>query len=63
MAGPIIINSGFRNSRVNRLVGGVENSQHLFGQAADIRPKDSPPKQGEMERVSLVLVQTTPNPS
>ena len=40
VAGPIIINSGFRNSRVNRLVGGVANSQHLFGQAADIRPKD-----------------------
>ena len=38
--GPIIINSGFRNSRVNRLVGGVTNSQHLIGQAADIRPKD-----------------------
>jgi hypothetical protein len=37
---PIIINSGFRNSRVNRLVGGVKNSQHLCGQAADIRPKD-----------------------
>ena len=38
--GPIIINSGFRNSRVNRLVGGVGNSQHLIGQAADIHPKD-----------------------
>ena len=38
--GPIIINSGFRNSRVNRLVGGVANSQHLIGQAADIRSKD-----------------------
>ena len=38
--GPIIINSGFRNSRVNRLVGGVANSQHRLGQAADIRPKD-----------------------
>ena len=38
--GPIIINSGFRNSRVNNLVGGVKNSQHLLGQAADIRPKD-----------------------
>ena len=37
---PIIINSGFRNSRVNTLVGGVKNSQHLLGQAADIRPKD-----------------------
>jgi hypothetical protein len=38
--GPIIINSGFRNSRVNAMVGGVKNSQHLLGQAADIRPKD-----------------------
>ena len=38
--GPIIINSGFRNGRVNRLVGGVSNSQHLLGQATDIRPKD-----------------------
>ena len=37
--GPIIVNSGFRNSRVNALVGGVANSQHLLGQAADIRPK------------------------
>ena len=25
---------------VNRKVGGVSNSQHLVGQAADIRPKD-----------------------
>ena len=38
--GPIIINSGFRNPRVNALVGGVNNSQHLLGQAADIRPRD-----------------------
>ena len=38
--GPIIINSGFRNPRVNALVGGVRNSQHLLGQAADIRPQD-----------------------
>ena len=40
VVGPIIINSGFRNSRINALVGGVKNSQHLLGQAADIRPKD-----------------------
>ena len=37
IVGPIMINSGFRNARVNRLV------QHLLGQAADIRPAD--PKQ------------------
>ena len=40
VTGPIIINSGFRNADVNRQVGGVKNSQHLLGQAADIRPKD-----------------------
>ncbi len=40
MVGPIIINSGYRNPRVNALVGGVKNSQHLLGQAADIRPQD-----------------------
>ena len=37
--GPILINSGFRNPRVNALVGGVNGSRHLLGQAADIRPK------------------------
>ena len=40
IVGPIIINSGFRSEAVNRKVGGVPKSQHLIGQAADIRPKD-----------------------
>ena len=40
IVGPIIINSGFRNEAVNRRVGGVKNSQHLIGQAVDIRPQD-----------------------
>ena len=40
VVGPILINSGFRNPRVNALVGGVANSQHLLGQAVDIRPRD-----------------------
>ena len=40
VVGPIIINSGYRNPRVNTLVGGVKSSQHLLGQAADIRPQD-----------------------
>ena len=38
--GPIIVNSGFRCKSVNSKVRGVSNSQHLVGQAADIRPKD-----------------------
>ena len=43
IVGPIIVSSGFRSETVNRKVGGVRNSQHLIGQAADIRPQD--PKQ------------------
>ena len=38
--GPIIVNSGFRSEAINRRVGGVRNSQHLIGQAADIRPQN-----------------------
>ena len=33
---PIKISSGFRCERLNRAVGGVSNSQHTKGQAADI---------------------------
>ena len=32
---PIIITSGYRNSQVNKLVGGANNSQHMSGCAAD----------------------------
>ena len=32
----IYIKSGYRNSEVNKAVGGVSNSQHLKGEAADI---------------------------
>ena len=34
---PIIITSGFRSAELNKAVGGVKNSQHCTGQAADIR--------------------------
>lgn len=33
---PIHISSGYRNKELNRAVGGVWNSQHLTGEAADI---------------------------
>lgn len=33
---PVHINSGYRNSETNRLVGGVADSYHLKGMAADI---------------------------
>lgn len=34
---PIIITSGFRCAALNKIVGGVANSYHLQGNAADIR--------------------------
>lgn len=38
---PIIINSGYRCQKVNALVGGVANSYHLQGKAADIKTSSS----------------------
>lgn len=32
---PMIITSGYRCKRVNKLVGGVDNSQHMKGKAVD----------------------------
>lgn len=34
---PIIVTSGFRCKELNKVVGGANTSQHLTGQAADIR--------------------------
>ena len=34
---PIIIGSGYRCPELNKLVGGVKNSQHMTGEAADIK--------------------------
>ena len=33
---PIYVNSGYRSPELNKTVGGVANSQHMKGQAADI---------------------------
>lgn len=37
---PIYVNSGYRSKYVNWAVGGVDNSQHCEGKAADIRCHD-----------------------
>ena len=37
---PLSISSGYRCTRVNTAIGGVHNSQHLFGQAADTEVPD-----------------------
>lgn len=40
---PVIITSGYRCAYLNKLVGGKETSQHVMGQAADIRVKGMTP--------------------
>lgn len=37
---PISVTSGFRCPALNKRVGGVSNSQHLSGLAADLKSKD-----------------------
>lgn len=33
---PLILSSGYRCPRLNKAIGGVKNSQHIQGQAADV---------------------------
>lgn len=37
---PILVNSGYRCKRLNEMVGGVQNSMHTKGLAADFRTKE-----------------------
>lgn len=34
---PIIVTSGYRSPELNKAIGGAKNSQHMRGQAADIK--------------------------
>ena len=38
---PITVSSGYRSSEVNRRAGGATNSQHLYGEAADVKCADN----------------------
>lgn len=38
---PYLINSGFRTSQKNALIGGVKDSSHVKGLAVDLKAKDS----------------------
>lgn len=42
---PVTINSSCRCRIHNQMIGGSENSQHLFGRAADIVVKNKSPKE------------------
>ena len=53
---PIIITSGYRCPQVNRLVGGVDNSQHMSGCAADFHVGGFTPSM--MHQVFLYIFNT-----
>jgi len=42
---PLHINSGYRSPAHNKAIGGVKNSQHVLGKAADITSKNFTPAQ------------------
>lgn len=65
---PIGVNSGFRCEKHNKAVGGVPRSQHLVGEAADIRPAGrtahpsplipaSEPESPELMTLARIIVQ------
>lgn len=37
---PVVVSSGYRCAALNKAVGGASNSNHLFGSAADLQPKE-----------------------
>ena len=41
---PIIVTSGYRCEKLNQAVGGAKSSQHVLGQAADIKTVSDTPK-------------------
>ncbi len=50
----ICVTSGYRCPSHNARVGGVPQSQHVVGQAADIRPAEQ--KDGALERLARTVV-------
>lgn len=41
---PIIVTSGYRSVKLNKAVGGAKTSQHMLGEAADIRTVSDKPE-------------------
>ena len=51
---PIRVNSGYRCPRLNALVGGTPNSQHMRGEAADIQPVVG--NEGDLDELARILI-------
>ena len=55
---PIIVNSGYRCPKHNAAVGGALNSQHLRGEAADIRVEGGGMRvEGNLAKLANILVE------
>jgi len=52
--GPIMVNSGYRMSKLNKKIGGSPTSQHVFGQAADINAVKYNTPEGRAEMAKWV---------
>lgn len=57
MEKPIFVNSGYRCKKLNDVVGGVSNSMHTKGLAADIRTADK----GDIEKIYNFLSKNREN--
>ena len=51
---PIIVGSGYRCPKLNKAVGGARMSQHMYGQAADIRTLHDRPEDNKRLRDLLI---------
>ena len=58
LGAPIVVNSGYRCPRHNAAVGGVTNSQHMKGEAADIVPVNSEKLKvkSDLERLKQIII-------
>ena len=72
LGAPVYINSGYRSERLNARVGGVLNSRHLQGKAADIHCDnldyakvvfDILKQNPNVDKVLIERKRPTPNPS
>lgn len=45
---PIVVTSGYRCAKLNKVVGGASSSQHVRGEAADIRSVSDNPKENKV---------------
>lgn len=51
---PVVVTSGFRSPRLNAAVGGTRHSQHMLGEAADIRTLSDRPEDNRRLRDLLI---------